>query len=395
MRQVTGLTATYSSDVFGVCSALYELGGMVVMHDASGCNSTYTTHDEPRWYDMDSMVFVSAISEMEAILGDDEKWIRDLTETAAELHPQFVALVLAPIPYMIGTDVQAIAGEVERRSKIPCFAFAANGMHDYTAGVSKAMEQIVRAYAAGETVASDGKSSAPAANAGPVVNLLGVTPLDFSLNGSVEAMQKWVTDHGMKNGTCLAMGCLLEDIAHMGDAQVNLVVSSGGLSAAKLLRERFGTPFVVGVPYGKEFSEDLAGVVKRTASSEENVISYQPDDGRAKEQEQTAVIIGESVTSASLAAAIEAERDLHVRVLSPLHADPWLLRPGDVRTPEEDDLIREIGKTDTVIADPLYQPLCAGKRFYPLPHTAFSGRIYEKKMPNLIAASLKEYGKIC
>ena len=87
MKQVSGLISTYSSDEFGICSALFELGGMVVMHDASGCNSTYTTHDEPRWYDMDSMIFISAISESEAIMGDDDKFIGDLIETAEELHP--------------------------------------------------------------------------------------------------------------------------------------------------------------------------------------------------------------------------------------------------------------------------------------------------------------------
>ena len=108
MRQVAGLISTYSSDEFGICSALYELGGMVVMHDASGCNSTYTTHDEPRWYDIDSMIFISAISEMEAIMGDDEKLIRDILTTAEKLHPEFIAIVGAPIPYMIGTDLEAI-----------------------------------------------------------------------------------------------------------------------------------------------------------------------------------------------------------------------------------------------------------------------------------------------
>ena len=30
----------YAADTSGVCSALYELGGMTVVHDASGCNST-------------------------------------------------------------------------------------------------------------------------------------------------------------------------------------------------------------------------------------------------------------------------------------------------------------------------------------------------------------------
>ncbi|MBQ7446482.1 MAG: oxidoreductase, partial [Eubacterium sp.] len=69
MRQVYHNLCTYSADLFGINSALYELGGLIVMHDASGCNSTYNTHDEPRWYTMDSMVYVSGLNEKDAILG--------------------------------------------------------------------------------------------------------------------------------------------------------------------------------------------------------------------------------------------------------------------------------------------------------------------------------------
>ena len=47
----------YSGDVSGVASALYELGGMVVIHDPSGCNSTYNTHDEIRWFTQPSFNF--------------------------------------------------------------------------------------------------------------------------------------------------------------------------------------------------------------------------------------------------------------------------------------------------------------------------------------------------
>ena len=48
MRVVASVISIHSSDTAGVCSALYELGGLTVVHDASGCNSTYATHDEPR-----------------------------------------------------------------------------------------------------------------------------------------------------------------------------------------------------------------------------------------------------------------------------------------------------------------------------------------------------------
>ena len=98
MRRAYRILPCYTGDVSGVCSALYELGGMVVIHDPSGCNSTYNTHDETRWYDQDSMIFISGLSEMDAILGADEKLVAEIAETALELQPKFIALVSSPVP---------------------------------------------------------------------------------------------------------------------------------------------------------------------------------------------------------------------------------------------------------------------------------------------------------
>ena len=90
MRRAYRILPCYTGDVSGVCSALYELGGMVVIHDPSGCNSTYNTHDETRWYDQDSMIFISGLSEMDAILGAAlTLFLRDVQkpEVADQLPP--------------------------------------------------------------------------------------------------------------------------------------------------------------------------------------------------------------------------------------------------------------------------------------------------------------------
>ncbi|MEI3189013.1 MAG: hypothetical protein V8S38_04860 [Lachnospiraceae bacterium] len=93
MRQSYRIIPVYTADVSGVCSALYELGGVTVMHDPSGCNSTYNTHDELRWYDQDSLIFLSGLTEIDAVMGNDRKFINDInTYTARELHPAFIAL---------------------------------------------------------------------------------------------------------------------------------------------------------------------------------------------------------------------------------------------------------------------------------------------------------------
>ena len=378
MKQVVVKTSTYSSDEFGVCSALYELGGMVVMHDASGCNSTYTTHDEPRWYDRDSMIFISAISEMEAIMGDDEKLIEDLVETARELKPKFIAIVGAPIPYMTGTDFAAIANIVEEKTNLFCFGFPTNGMNDYTQGVSVALTELADRFCT---------EPAPKPTDRIRVNLLGATPLDFATNGNVEAIRRWLNGRGFEAGCCFAMGSSLEEIFLASSAHVNLVISSGGLEAAKLLESRFGIPYVVGVPYGRVFSSLLERSIYQASLMNRSAVSYLAAKMEyGAEKKKQAVLIGESVTSASLASAIEMEHpDLNCRVLCPLHMAAGLLRAGDVKTSEEADVMAALKNADLVIADPLYQTLCPEKNFIPYAHIAFSGRIYEKEIPVLIA----------
>ena len=109
-------TSTYTADVSGVCSALYELGGMTVIHDPSGCNSTYSTHDEPRWFDTDSLMFVSGLDEMTAVLGDDNVLIDDVTHAVRDLKPRFVTLCSGSIPHIIAFDCKGVAHLLEKRT---------------------------------------------------------------------------------------------------------------------------------------------------------------------------------------------------------------------------------------------------------------------------------------
>ena len=188
MKQTARIISTYAADVSGVCSALYELGGMTVMHDASGCNSTYNTHDEPRWYDMDSMVYISALSEMEAVMGDDRKLVDDIVSVAKELHPGFIAVAGTPIPMVIGTDFEAVAAMIEKESGIPTMGFPTNGMHSYLSGASMAFARLARRFCLGETEKTGSLSA----------NILGLTPLDFSVNGSAQDIKALLEQNGFE-----------------------------------------------------------------------------------------------------------------------------------------------------------------------------------------------------
>ena len=410
MKQVSVIISTYTADVSGICSALYELGGMVVIHDPSGCNSTYNTHDEPRWYEQDSLVFISGLSEIDAIMGNDEKFIGDIVRAAKDLSPRFIALVRSPIPMMIGTDFDAIREIIERETGIPTFYFPTNGMHSYVQGVGMALAAVAEHMV---------ETALPSRG---TMNLLGVTPLDFSINGTLASMYAFFEKNGYDIISTFAMGSKPEEIARAGEADINVVVSSAGLAAAKVLRERFGTPYVVGMPV-KPFTDRLLACMEKTEKDRKNRIAYreEQEEGGQTAPEQTGQIpvgqreqtgqilagqkeqagsitdesakkdgsgiclIGEAVVSQSLAYAMKLRYGSSVRVLCPLEAEEELLAPALCQSVDSEEEVRALVRGATgIIADPMYQPVCPEQTpFFPLPHEAFSGRIYRKQIPDL------------
>ena len=419
MKQTARIISTYSADVMGVCSALFELGGMTVMHDASGCNSTYTTHDEPRWYDMDSMVYISGLSEMEAIMGDDEKLISDIVDAAAVLKPAFIAIAGTPIPTMTGFDFEAVAAVIEQRSGIPSFGFPTTGMNTYIHGASMAFAGIAERFVDDPGDSKSGESNTLNMSArklasvldsccmrpnGIKVNILGLTPLDFSVNGTDDSIVQWLEREGFEVVSKWAMGSSLNEIRRSAEADVNLVVSAAGYGAAKVLYERFGMPYAIGFPAGNELPGLLAdqiilnvkkfkeqGGAKSFGEAEISVDSGVFLDGSEGKGGSTyekgfAAVIGEGITSLSLAGTIELECGIPAKVLCATECPEDILRECDRMTPDEDDIIPELEGAAFVIADPLYRPIVPeSAEFIPLPSEAFSGRIYRDEIPDLVA----------
>ena len=403
MRQAYRIIPIYTADVSGVCSALYELGGMTVMHDPSGCNSTYNTHDEIRWYDQDSLIFISGLTDIDAIMGNDEKFLRDIEDVAEELKPKFIALASSPIPFMNGTDFPGLARALTAETGIPAFSVPTSGMHDYVYGAGLALSEIARHF----TGAAEKRKRK--------LNLLGVTPLDFGPQPMVDAMKRRLEKYGWEILSTWAMGDTLEDLSHAGEAEVNLVVSSVGIPAANVLREKFGTPFLVGTPvegYEGEISDALEKAAEspceafedkkensaeksgaQISGEQEELWKVTPDQViylRKKDSPLSGFIptpditlIGEPVTMGSLAAVIEQKYRKKVQLLCSLEITEGLLRQEDEVIRSEEAMEEKLKTARIIVADPLYRPICPeSATFYEMPHIAFSGRIYLKNLYN-------------
>lgn len=402
-------TVNYAADVSGICSALYELGGLIVMHDASGCNSTFATHDEPRWYDIDSMIYISGLTEYDAVLGDDEKYISDVVEIAMERHPKFIAVFGSPVALVMGTDFKGIAHIIEKRTGIPTFWFKTSGMYTYLEGARQAFGKIA------ELVHEPAADSYGALK----INIIGVTPLDFSVIGNDLALRQFAKSHGFTLTSFWAMGDSLEKLQQAASADVNLIVSSTGIDAAKKLRERFGTPYVVGIPMGMAADEKLSDLIHTAAKDKENHLLWEEDmeaadllpadedaieafrkelvsekadefapgriDGISESAKitGTTIILGESVFSASLRFMLKHEfGQKHVHVICPLEDSCNLLGNCDILCAEERDIKQLANLCDVFIADPVWgNVLEESATFIPFPTEAYSGRVFRNDIP--------------
>lgn len=421
-------TSTYTADVSGVCSALYELGGMTVIHDPSGCNSTYSTHDEPRWFDTDSLMFVSGLDEMTAVLGDDNVLIDDVTHAVRDLKPRFVTLCSGSIPHIIAFDCKGVAHLLEKRTGVPMLPVATTGNRSYVAGVGAALTEWGKRFAdPSESPYCVGPSGSPdcSANtlesaAGPEsfsVNLLGVTPLDFSINGNVGAMRKVFEDAGIPVNCCAAIGESFDSLRHIFRASVNVVVSSCGRRLARYMEQTAGIPYVEGTPIGaygaarlpelaKEAHEkkraSLAGTSgtagKETATrpgslrmllakkkgDSEGIYLWKgnPAHDRWDVPDGQILIIGEEVFAQSLAAAIN---QLTPDCRHGLQA--FAVWPDVDHGFPEDVLAELIRKSRYIIGDPLYRTIphdSTQNTFVDFPHEAYSGRIFRDRIPVFI-----------
>lgn len=402
-------TSTYTADVSGVCSALYELGGMTVIHDPSGCNSTYSTHDEPRWFDTDSLMFVSGLDEMTAVLGDDNVLIDDVTHAVRDLEPRFVTLCSGSIPNIIAFDCKGVAHLLEKRTGVPMLPVATTGNRSYVAGVGAALTEWVKRFA--------DPSESPyrvAPSDAFSVNLLGVTPLDFSINGNVNALRKVFEDAGIPVNCCAAMGESFDSLQHIFRASVNVMVSSCGRRLARYMEQTAGIPYVEGAPIGaygaarlpelaKEAYEkkraslegDSHGAMDGASGSLRMLLAKKKGDSegiylwkgnpahdRWDVPDGQILIIGEEVFAQSLAAAIN---QLAPDCRHGLRA--FAVWPDVDHGFPEDVLAELIRKSCYIIGDPLYRTIPHDSKqntFVDFPHEAYSGRIFREQIPVFI-----------
>ncbi|BDQ37085.1 hypothetical protein SYK_14450 [Pseudodesulfovibrio nedwellii] len=362
---------------FGVSSALYDFEGLVVVYGPAGGAWHINIEDEPRWYRGPATVVGAGLLEMDVILGNDDKFIDNIVNTAKELNSRFVALSGTPISEIIGTDLKGFVMTIESRTNIPVFMVPTAGSEPYPEGSSKALLALADKFMEPDT---------PKVPRG--INILGAIHLTMGkethLAPLIEALQEERFEIvGMFSAPLPGQADPLEGVRKAPGATINAVVSTSGLALAERMYADYGIPFVVGMPVGLAGSNafmDLLGGSKPDQSKVSEYTSY-----------KRALVIGEPVMSYGMKYCLTYDFGVdRVDVVSVTPNEPLfrkyegcagvLAERGrfDHDTDDEGrikELMNEPG-VDLIVADPCYRPLLEGDTaFVSLPHTAMSARI--------------------
>lgn len=362
-------------DYSGAASALFDLGGIVVMHDASGCTGNFTGYDEPRWMGSRSAVYCSGLRRMDAVLGNDEKFIDATLKAAEDLNPSIIAYLGSPVPTVIGTDLKGMAAETENISGIPSFGFPTTGLDYYDKGASDVFMTLIRRFA---------KKKSAAEKTSKKLNVLGMLPLDVGNRGNSDRILTWLKDAGYEIQSDFAMGLSVDQIKNCPDADLNLVVARSGLAAARFLEKKYGIPYICGLPLG-----DGAELKDRLEKQER----FQPlPEGNS--DKKGILIIHEQIFANELRALLSKETDVPITVGSLFGLEAELKAPQDVHLPDELSAIREInsGKYQVVLADPEFEKVIRREdvRLVSLPHVALSSKLHWDEYPDYLGKDISK-----
>jgi len=378
MSQLLVHLPPFAADYSGVASALHDLGGLVVIHDASGCTGSYTGYDEPRWFNSRSSVYCSGLREEDAILGNDDRLLDNIKRVAAEREFFFVAIVGSPVPMLVGFDFAGFANLVEAETGLPAIGFTTSGTPYYHVGMTTAFEVLA------ERFVIDQRPPTPEG-----VNILGASPLDDFDAAALDAMIECLIGVGIQPISIWGQRSGLDAINRAAGASANWVVSAAALPLARQMQAHWGIPYVAGLPASPAITEQLLAALGRCTNG--NSIAGSASVRPTASSYGSSVdicLIGEQLRMNSLRSALRCTRpDASVTVASFFAWDNGLAESGDSALDSEDQAAKYLASLHpaVVVGDPLLRSLLPPhlqSRFIDEPHRAISGRLYRHSLAN-------------
>lgn len=189
-------------------------------------------------------LYSTHIDEADISLGDTRRLNHTIAQIVERDRPKIVFLLPSSVPTIIGTDLTAICEELQPEyPDVLLLPFGYGGFDIYGhRGVQEALLLLVK------TLPKDIEKTEE-----PTFNIIGSCADLFRFHADAEELIRIMNGaFGMKKLCVMTSDTSVNQIENMGGAHINLVMRQEGEAAAKQLKKRFGTPYLLARPYGVE-----------------------------------------------------------------------------------------------------------------------------------------------
>ena len=235
---------TQDCKLLGAARALSGISDSVsIVHSRPGCHSGVFYLRTLGSNQNDIRIIGSGFQAHDVIYGGEEKLANVIRLSYENFKPSLIAVLNCSAPVLMGADIEGIVYEM--KEEIPAEIIALNtGGYEGPAwmGYEETLAELTRFMVSCEDP-SDSK-----------INLIGCKQDDVKADSDLLEIKRMLNSHGISINTVLTNSSF-EKITNAPKASLNVVLGGDGLECAKVMQEKFGTPYVItSYPYGLDNS---------------------------------------------------------------------------------------------------------------------------------------------
>jgi nitrogenase molybdenum-cofactor synthesis protein NifE len=216
-------------------SALVEFGCMGHMLYSGVTLNRAGVHDSCKLYS-------THIDETDIALGGTGRLNQTIANVVKHAQPRVIFLLPSSIPEVIGTDISALYAELQQ--EYPDVRLLSFGYGGFDVIRHRGVQETLLLLA--QTLPTDVKWTPQ-----PTFNIIGSCADLFRFQADAgELVRIMEGAFGIKPLCVMTSDTSIAEIETMGSAHINLVIRREGEPTAKHLQQRFGTPYLLGRPYG-------------------------------------------------------------------------------------------------------------------------------------------------
>lgn len=366
MKNLNRYLTTFSADYAGASNVVYEMEGLLIVHDPNSCAGHAYGIDEPRFFISPRPSFSTNIKEIEAITGNDQKQIQKIVYATDFFDVKFIPIIGSPVPALIGTDLNGIANSVEKKTNIPTVAIDTTGFDTYEKGVSKAYLSLAKKFTGSTYFTPDTCD----------VNIFGTVVTDNWDVDSVNYLKKKIHECGVEKIACWGADASLENITGANKSKLNIVVSVSGLEIAEYMKEKYNIPYICDFPVGNNAIQRLCERIREKINRERK--SMRISSEKKNSIYKRILIINEQFQADGIRKCLL--EDYAVEQVDCVSFFGWNLemaQENDKKLLCEETLeayIEENERYDLIIGDPVFRKVveCKADCYLEMPHLAVS-----------------------